>query len=121
MTYHIKNFHAEHPNIKVHVLNKFGTVLVRILDPELARDHFKNISTNYVRADDKESTFNQELGSGLLLSSGSVWKKHRKLTSSLFHFELLKQRTPDVLVLCDEIFGEMEKKGLKNVDLMNVF
>lgn len=47
MFYLVKNYHIDHPEAKLNVFNRFGSVVVRILDPEYARDHFKNISTNY--------------------------------------------------------------------------
>ena len=58
------------------------------------------------------------LRNGLLLSDGDYWKRHRKILTPAFHFEILKQFV-DVFELVGDIFvKKLEKyEGMSSVDL----
>lgn len=95
-------------------------MIIRITDPKLTRHYFKNIN-KYAKPEEKSNPLNVEFGNGLFMSSGVTWKKHRKLTSKVFHFELIKNRIPRLVEITDEIFAKMDYKGLENVNLMAFF
>lgn len=67
-----------------------------------------------------KNPFNSQMRTGLLFSIGDTWKKHRKLTSKVFHFDFLKARVPEVCATTDAVFEKMEKQeGFKKINLYN--
>jgi len=59
----------------------------------------------------------------LVLAEGDVHKKHRKVISTVFNYELLKTNMPMVIKTCKETFDEIEsnKAGLDKVLLLEEF
>jgi len=54
-------------------------------------------------------------------AEGKMWKKHRKLTSQVFHYDFISKNLPTVRDCARSVFDRMEKKGLKSVDIMDEF
>jgi len=58
---------------------------------------------------------------GLLFSEGKIWKKHRKIVSMAFHYNFLKEITPQVVKISDEFLNKLKKTSMKKIDIMNEF
>ena len=43
------------------------------------------------------------VGGALLLSKGENWKKHRKMLTQAFHFDILKQYVPVYNEVCNKL------------------
>jgi len=57
---------------------------------------------------------------GLLNIEGENWRRHRKIISSVFHYEFLKQMTPVVIQTANEFLDKLaQKDDLKNQNIMN--
>ena len=88
-----------------------------LVDPEAIRQFFVN-HDQYIKHPDLFG-LSKELGrNGLVLAEGKIWKRHRKLISMAFHYELLKDMTPDIHHICDELLEKIKTKDLNNVNMM---
>jgi len=56
----------------------------------------------------------------LTFVEGDQHKKFRKILSKSFHFEFLKSNVSTVVGIIHEAFDDMEKKGLQNVEILEV-
>ena len=43
------------------------------------------------------------VGEGLVTSKGEKWKKHRKMLTQAFHFDILKQYVPVYNEVCNKL------------------
>jgi len=59
------------------------------------------------------------MNNGVLLSEGSIWKKHRKLTSSAFNFEYLQEVIPRIVEIAEEMLGKLKGDTHLSVNFMN--
>lgn len=70
-----------------------------LVSPEAIQKFFMN-HDQYIKHPELFA-LSKELGeNGLVLAEGEIWKKHRKLISMSFHYEFLKEITPDVVKIC---------------------
>ncbi|XP_072040874.1 cytochrome P450 4F6-like [Amphiura filiformis] len=86
------------------------------------------ISPEYVRlalanADTKETSFHHYLqswlGDGLLFSGGAKWKRHRRLLTAGFHFEILRPYT-DLFVESTRVFlDKLDQTKGEYIDVFN--
>ena len=61
------------------------------------------------------------MGNGLVFAEGSKWKKHRKILSSAFHYEFLKDIIPMLVNICDEFLDKLQNKDTKNIAIAEAF
>lgn len=106
--------------MKSYACNLFGTVYLHIIDPKMIQD-FKMNPDNYKKNEKLLQIYYEDLGEGLLYAHGKQWKKHRKLTSTVFHFEFLKSNIPVVKNIAKQVFEGVSKESLERVDLMDKF
>jgi len=91
-----------------------------LVDPVLVKE-FYGKTDKYIKSPLTITHFKLLMGNGLITSEGDTWKKHRRLISSLFHFEFLKMKIPLIVETTREFYDKMEKDGLDKVDIMNEF
>jgi len=56
---------------------------------------------------------------GLVFSEGKMWKKHRKIVSMAFHYNFLREITPEIVKISDEFLNKLKKTSMKKLDIMN--
>lgn len=72
-----------------------GTPTCLVADAALFKDLF--IEEKFPKLELIYSSLEELLGNGLVLSTGSLWKRQRKLLNPLFHYSKLKQM-PSIMV-----------------------
>ena len=98
------------PRPKAMGKNMESEAQIFLVDPDAIKQFFMN-SDQYIKHPDLFG-LSKELGqNGLVLAEGATWKKHRKLISMAFHYEFLKQMTPDVFGICDNLFEKTKEEG----------
>ena len=53
------------------------------------------------------------IGNGLFFAEGDEWKKKKKILTSVFNFNFIKNQTPKIIRICDEAMDYIEKKHKK--------
>lgn len=105
------------PNIRAEAVN-FGTrVSVFLYDPKLIKEFYAKQSS--YRKVKFSKGMNTLLGTGLVLAEGDLWKNHRKIISSIFHFEFLKENIPVVVDTTREFLGQLQQGSLKGISIMD--
>jgi len=110
----------ENPNNRGIATNIANYSLLLVSDPTLIKEYYAN-SEKYKKSSQVIDYFMPLLGDGLISSEGETWKKHRKLISSMFHFEFLKSKIPLMIETTKEFHDKMEEGDMKRVDIMTEF
>jgi len=61
------------------------------------------------------------MGNGLFRDEGKTWKNHRKILSSIFHFEFIRDQFPTIVSTVREFLDILVKSSLKEVKIMDEF
>ena len=48
------------------------------------------------------------LGEGLVFSEGEMWKRKRKLLSKVFNFDLIKEKIPKIVEICNRCYDRFD-------------
>ena len=98
--------------------SNFGNrIAVSLFDAKLIKEFYSKQS-NYVKI--KPSPATQTLmGTGLLLAEGDLWKTHRKIISSKFHFEFLKDNILNIVSTTREFLCELSKASMSKVSILD--
>ena len=95
-------------------------VIVILCQPNLIKEFISAQDKYYEKAQLIKSLTNILMKDGLLLSEKAQWKRHRKIVSSVFHFEFLKQMIPMVIETTNELLDEVVKRSdLSSVPIMD--
>ena len=105
---------------KLFATNILGNAFLFLVDPDLIKDFISNQEKNYKKAEEFIDLDKFFLGSGVLTSEGEVWKKHRKIASSAFHFDFIKSTVPIIEQVTQEVFDGIARENLSSVDIMDV-
>jgi len=98
------------------LMHNFGSRIdVSLLDPKLIKEFYRNESL-YQRGFTTKA-MKTLIGTGLFVAEGDLWKSHRKVISSMFHYEFLKQNVPVTVACAREFFGKIPKESLKQVNI----
>ena len=110
----------ENPNTMFLGGNVGHFVFVILCQPNLIKEFISVQDKYYEKAPLMKSLTNILMKDGLLLSERTQWKRHRKIVSSVFHFEFLKQMIPMVIETTNELFDEVAKRSdLSSVSIMD--
>lgn len=100
----------KNPDIKIIIVVMASMTYLFICDPDIIKklsfEQTKNVEKR------KFMIFGLEIEKGLVLSEGEVWKKSRAIMSSLFHFEMLKER--------ETIMKDVVEREIKNLENQKV-
>jgi cytochrome P450 len=98
-----------------------GEVLLTLLKADAIRDFSVN-QDKYVKSMTALGIYNLMLGDGLLSSDGAKWKRHRKLTAQVMHYEYYQSMIPVILEVGRDVFGKLIKENkLENVHIKNAY
>jgi cytochrome P450 len=91
-----------------------------LIDPEAIKQFFLN-HQDYIKHPFLNA-LTKELGkNNLIMAEGRVWKDHRKIMSTGFHFDVLRDLLPDVVKHSLEIIEGYRSKDLKNFYAIDEF
>ena len=83
-----------------------------MVHPELVKGFLSSSNTlNQQKARKIVYLFERMIGMGLLLSSGDLWKKKRRILNEVFHYDFIIGLIPNITSLCDEGLEKMELKS----------
>ena len=105
---------------KLFATNILGNAFLFLVDPDLIKDFISNQEKNYKKAEEFIDLDKFFLGTGVATSEGEVWKKHRKIVSSAFHFDFIKSTVPIIEQVTQEVFDAVAKENMSSVDIMDV-
>jgi cytochrome P450 len=91
-----------------------------LIDPEAIRQFFIN-HEEYIKHPKLNGITRILSRDGLVMAEGRIWRKHRKLISGAFQFDMLKELVPDVLKHSKELVDAAAHKDMRNVDALAFF
>ena len=91
-----------------------------LIDPEAIRQFFIN-HESYIKHPFLNA-LTKELGkNGLVMAEGRIWRKHRKLLSTGFQYEMLKEVIPEVRQHSLELIEQYKNMDLNNFKAFDAF
>lgn len=114
---YFRDLATKDPNVAAEVGNFASRVTVLLYEPKLLKEFYSKQSL-YLKLKPPKA-MNTIMGTGLVLAEGNLWKNHRRIISSKFHFEFLKQNVPLIVATTKEFLGELSKTSLKNVHTLD--
>ena len=111
-----KELAKKNNNVPAIVTNFGSRIDITLLDPKLIKEFY---NTPHYSRGFTTTVVNILMGTGLFVAEGDLWKSHRKVISSMFHFEFLKQCVPLIVDTTREFLDKVTKKDLKGVDIGN--
>jgi len=115
----LKNAANQIPKPRAIFGNLGNKVSIFLQDPSLFKEFFGH-HDKYVKSSIFD-IFKVISPNGLLFSEGKIWKKHRKIVSMAFHYNFLKEITPEIVKISDEFLTKLKKTSIKKLDIMNEF
>jgi len=110
--YSIKHYKENHPKKRFEVTNLGSSATILLRDSELIRE-FVNKPALYEKIH-VFRTMSLLTGNGLAFAEGDVWKAHRKIVSSCFHFEFLTSNISNIMGIINEFLDKIPPQGEKN-------
>ena len=107
-----KAFSRDHPGKKFVATNMNTKTLFMLHDAQYIKEYLQRHDLYQLGEVGKIAYF--LLGPGLLLSTGSKWKKHRKIISSCFHYEFLKSNAGLTQKITREFLAKTTPEELKD-------
>jgi len=112
-----KKLAEEDQDVPAQVTNFGNRVTVLLYDPKLIKEFYSKQSS-YMKAKASPAML-KIMGTGLFLAEGDFWKAHRKVISSKFHFEFLKENIPLIVSTTREFLDELAKTNLTKVNILD--
>lgn len=91
-----------------------------LIDPEATRQFFQN-HESYIKHPFLNALTKVLSKHGLVMAEGKVWRKHRKLMSVGFQFDMLKGVVPDVLKHSLELIEGFKNKNMNSMKIFDEF
>jgi len=109
------------PNARFIVENFGSSVTLILADPEMIKEFLRKHEI-YQKNKSLFSLLVEKMNGTVIFAEGNEWKRKRKLTSSAFNFEFLKNVVPIVISTTEKHFNEWTKKNeLTNINLIERF
>lgn len=108
------------PKVKGIATNLFNNPQLVLVDTALIKDFFQK-QKYYVKAPLLLDLLRLMFGEGLVSARPELWKKHRRVISSSFHFNCLQEMIPGVVNIAEQAFEDLKKRDLNQVDIMHDF
>lgn len=107
------------PTQKAHVVNIGSKAMLLLRDTLYVKEFLQNTG-NYQKSSFSD-VFRPLLGQGLLFVEGETWKARRKMISSCFHYEFLKDNTPLIQETAREFLDKITPREYKECLIMDKF
>ena len=111
-----KEFSKLYPGKKIYVCNVGPHPIVAFRDIQYIKEFL--LKQQYYHKADFARIFESLWGTGLVLSEGETWKRHRKITSGSFHYEFLKANIPLIQRTTKEFLGEISVKDYQSYEVL---
>ena len=93
------------------IFNVFNTVFIDIGNPELIQGFFTtDIQGQSPKLELFAAHIERAMGAGVVFSEGKVWKRKRKIITSVFNFEFLKSLTWKIANISDRSIEAIEEE-----------
>ena len=102
---------------KIFVCNLGSGTIMYLRDPLYVKE-FLQKSSQFRKAKSFD-LFKLLIGDGLLFSEGETWKMHRKVISSCFHYEFIKNNVQLIHDTTQEFFEKITPSDMKEYPVMN--
>jgi cytochrome P450 family 4 subfamily V len=110
----------KNPNLKMAVRNEFHMIMVFLLSPDTIRDFAMN--EDKYRKSKLMDLYLTIGGEGVFFLYGNKWKKHRKITTQVMHFEFYQDMILIILDTAKSKFDSLIKNDkLKDVSMRPFF
>ena len=113
----IKEFSKQYPDKKILVTNLGTSPRLQLRDPQYVKEFFQNQSS-YRKADILK-IFVPLAGTGLVLSEGETWKRHRKIISNSFHYEFIKTNIDLIQDTTRELLDKTSESEYKDYPIIS--
>lgn len=117
---HWKQQTKDNPEVHAFGGNFLDKPQLCIVNPVLIKEFFIR-QDNYIKAPMLADMFRLIAGEGLTVVEGAVWKRHRRIIASAFHYELLRDMVPDIVKISSQVLDDLKKEDLNNVHMAGVF
>jgi len=114
---HFKQEIKKNPKLRAIGGNFLDKPYVFLVDPVLIKQFLQN-QHKYQRAPLLNDLVKIVAGSGLVTTDGEIWKRHRKVISAAFHYDLVRDTIPDTVKTSDQFLEDLKLKDLNEVDIM---
>ena len=112
----VKEFKKNHPNAKIW-LSVLGTKpYISLRDPQYVKE-FAQKTSSYKKAEAGD-VVKFATGNGLVFIEGETWKRHRKIISSSFNYDFLKDNVKVIRDTAVEFFNQMSDDNLNNYNVL---
>lgn len=118
--YPFKNIVKHNPSVKALGSNLFSRSQIYLVEPSLIKEFLQN-PKNYTKSQMEVDLIKIFTGDNLITTQGDFWKRHRRIISSVFHFDFLKQAIPDILEITTRIMDNLKDKDISEVEIIRLF
>jgi len=105
------------PNDTALLSNIGGNPLLLLRDPTLIKEYYRN--ANCYNKVGSIGFYKPLFGTGLLYAEGDVWKNHRKIISTSFHYEALKSQVGLIQNTTKEFLDKVGTEGCEDYSIIN--
>eukprot|EP01017_Pseudomicrothorax_dubius_P020471 TRINITY_DN2232_c0_g4_i4.p1 TRINITY_DN2232_c0_g4~~TRINITY_DN2232_c0_g4_i4.p1 ORF type:complete len:518 (+),score=106.42 TRINITY_DN2232_c0_g4_i4:281-1834(+) len=105
-----KKVAAENPDKKVYLTHATGRPVLFIWDPVMLKEMLQDKVRSFVKSKNSVEMFSNLASESVLLLEGDKWKRQRRVFSSLFTFDNLKQFIPTMATTIKRILNNLKTK-----------
>ena len=115
--YCLKNFKRDFPNHKFEVSNFISKAVVMLCDPDYSKEFVQK--PQFYKKDHFVQVLKPLIGNGLFLAEGETWKRHRKVISGSFNYELLKSNVSIIQDITAKYFKNLPVEAYKDYSVIS--
>jgi len=116
--YDLKQKTRMNPKPKALAYNLVENAQLVLFDQEMIKQFYLQ-QDKYIKQPSILYLLQPLMSNGVLLSEGSVWKRHRKLTSSAFNFDYLKEIFPKIVEIAEELLERLKSQIGYSIHFLN--
>jgi len=110
-----KQLAKDTPDLSALIYNFGSRIDVSLLDPKLIKEFYRKESLYQKGFTTK--AIKTLTGTGLFVAEGDLWKSHRKIISSMFHYDFLERNVPVIISTARELFHKISRGPLQQVNI----
>jgi len=117
--HYFKSITKTNPKTRFFASNLGSQCVLYLASSDLVKEFQKAQTTHYAKAGHKTDLVRLFLGDSVLIGEGSRWKTQKKLLLNSFHNEKLRDVTPIISKVVQNMYEKLSKKNLlENVNLL---